>query len=304
MTRRILLTLADDTTDTGCGSCDYASCLPYADPMIYVCTRPEFAVRVDRGYETAIRVRGERIAACLAAEQRAERCVEIDPALARQAIADGGEGAAYVGAWDTVASALREHGKGEVMDLDEIKARLAALPDGFVLGVDGSYFDTRRLVANMWGEAEEDGDAGPCDPNDPALLAFRDSAIPTIAALVAEVERLRASVDCGRVAHDVLACGQCVGCLRGRLDHQIDRVVEAMKRAEEIETGLAFHPAAAWHDDIGDVLWWRLPIAEPPYCGSPLGSDWPEEASYTHWSRLPTNGEIERAEIAAGVSRG
>ena len=77
MTRRIVLTLADDTTDTACGGCDYASCLPYAEPMIYICTRPEFATRTpEGGYETAIRERGERVAACLAAEAAASRLVD------------------------------------------------------------------------------------------------------------------------------------------------------------------------------------------------------------------------------------
>ena len=80
MTRRIVMTLADDTMDTECGGCDYASCLPYAEPMIYVCTRSEFAMRTpDGGYETAIRERGERVAACIAAEAAASRLVEIAP---------------------------------------------------------------------------------------------------------------------------------------------------------------------------------------------------------------------------------
>lgn len=29
-------------------------------------------------------------------------------------------------------------------------------------------------------------------------------------------------------------------------------------------------PYCDWHEDIGDVLWWRIPISEPPYLGSPL----------------------------------
>lgn len=29
------------------------------------------------------------------------------------------------------------------------------------------------------------------------------------------------------------------------------------------------YPESEWHEDIGDVLWWRLPISEPPYCGGP-----------------------------------
>jgi|JI8StandDraft_1071087.scaffolds.fasta_scaffold02180_14 Na+-translocating ferredoxin:NAD+ oxidoreductase RNF subunit RnfB len=119
MTRRIVLTLADDTTGTECGECDYASCLPYAEPMIYVCTRPEFATRTpDGGYETAIRERRERVAACLAAEAAASRLVEIAPEDARAAIAVYDESCREAGAtgefpeWAPIVKALREHGRG------------------------------------------------------------------------------------------------------------------------------------------------------------------------------------------------
>ena len=33
---------------------------------------------------------------------------------------------------------------------------------------------------------------------------------------------------------------------------------------------LKARPLAEWHEDIGDVLWWRFPIDEAPYVGSPL----------------------------------
>ena len=29
-------------------------------------------------------------------------------------------------------------------------------------------------------------------------------------------------------------------------------------------------PLDDWHEGMGDVLWWRFPITEPPYVGSPL----------------------------------
>lgn len=32
----------------------------------------------------------------------------------------------------------------------------------------------------------------------------------------------------------------------------------------------AFRPFAEWHEDHGDVLWWKLPVQEPPYLGSPI----------------------------------
>lgn len=44
-------------------------------------------------------------------------------------------------------------------------------------------------------------------------------------------------------------------------------------------------PKDEWHEDDGVVLWFRLPLAEPPYVGTPLCSDFPDYA--THWCRLP-----------------
>jgi len=44
-------------------------------------------------------------------------------------------------------------------------------------------------------------------------------------------------------------------------------------------------PVSEWHEDIGDVLWWRFPIEEPPYVGSPLDTDWP--GHHTHFTLLP-----------------
>lgn len=29
-------------------------------------------------------------------------------------------------------------------------------------------------------------------------------------------------------------------------------------------------PLSQWSEDDGDVLWWKFPIEEPPYVGSPL----------------------------------
>lgn len=29
-------------------------------------------------------------------------------------------------------------------------------------------------------------------------------------------------------------------------------------------------PFCDWHEDHGDVLWWRIPVTEAPYLGSPL----------------------------------
>jgi hypothetical protein len=43
-------------------------------------------------------------------------------------------------------------------------------------------------------------------------------------------------------------------------------------------------PLADWHEEVGVVLWWRFPVEEPPYCGSPHYDDWP--GYHTHWTPL------------------
>jgi len=40
-----------------------------------------------------------------------------------------------------------------------------------------------------------------------------------------------------------------------------------------------------WDEDIGDAIWYRIPINEPPVVTSPLSSDWND--SYTHFQELP-----------------
>lgn len=44
-------------------------------------------------------------------------------------------------------------------------------------------------------------------------------------------------------------------------------------------------PESDYHEDMGNVLWWKFPVDEPPYCGSPLDSDWP--GYHTHFTPLP-----------------
>lgn len=40
-----------------------------------------------------------------------------------------------------------------------------------------------------------------------------------------------------------------------------------------------------WHEDIGDALFWKLPIEESPFITSPIRSDWTEN-HYTHFTEL------------------
>lgn len=51
-------------------------------------------------------------------------------------------------------------------------------------------------------------------------------------------------------------------------------------------------PLAEYHEDYGPVVWWKFPVNEPSWIGTPTDSDWP--GYHTHWTphpntpRLPT----------------
>ena len=44
-------------------------------------------------------------------------------------------------------------------------------------------------------------------------------------------------------------------------------------------------PGEQWDEDDGPCLWWRFPIAEPPWAGDPRDHDW-RPGYYTHFTRL------------------
>lgn len=71
---------------------------------------------------------------------------------------------------------------------------------------------------------------------------------------------------------------------------QCGGLLETLTRLEEAERLLhqlhQLRPGEDWHEDLGNVLWWWLPIREPPYVGTPLDSNWP--GYHTMWSPLPS----------------
>lgn len=52
-----------------------------------------------------------------------------------------------------------------------------------------------------------------------------------------------------------------------------------------LETKVVAKCKSGWHEDDGPVLWWKFPIAEPPYIGTPLDQDWP--GYHTHYTPHP-----------------
>lgn len=59
-------------------------------------------------------------------------------------------------------------------------------------------------------------------------------------------------------------------------DYLLDSGVTVQERAR---------PIKEWNEDFGDVLWWKFPIEEPPYVGSPLDEKW--DGYHTHWTFIP-----------------
>lgn len=56
---------------------------------------------------------------------------------------------------------------------------------------------------------------------------------------------------------------------------------DAFEHAQEVVA----RPLEEWHEDYGDVVWWKFPIDEPAWIGTPLDSHWP--GCHTHWTPHP-----------------
>lgn len=59
---------------------------------------------------------------------------------------------------------------------------------------------------------------------------------------------------------------------------------------------LEARPLSEWHEGIGPVLWWKFPITEAPYVGSPL--------DLGHTVELHTHDSAEGPRIAARTTIG
>ena len=122
-------------------------------------------------------------------------------------------------------------------------------------------------------------------------------AAEEITRLRAEVASLTAQLQSGESFHTVTvrqrdAAWREVETLKATLTQQCKGFradVEKLETEAEALRNPVARPRAEWHEDMGDVLWWRLPVDEPPYCGQPGDSDW--TGYHTHWTPLvvPSN---------------
>lgn len=148
------------------------------------------------------------------------------------------------------------------------------MPDNHVVKTSNQMDDIRTRDADSaatWFKA----------PNSGPARAFQDRRW-----LLGEIEQLRASF---KNFHRLL-------CERFDYGHdEADWERDQLSLIEWIAKGnthemYEVRPRSEWHEDYGDVLWWRFPIVEAPYVGSPLCDSWTEhelEGFYTHWSAIP-----------------
>ena len=97
-------------------------------------------------------------------------------------------------------------------------------------------------------------------------------------------------------AHGFFAeLGLCVGGVVTPLGRAALAAYDAKKRAEvaseAMRTHFRIHSFDEWREDYGAVLWFTLPIEEPPWCGTPNDEDWPwvlVAREDTCWCLLPS----------------
>lgn len=69
---------------------------------------------------------------------------------------------------------------------------------------------------------------------------------------------------------------------------------------ESIEALFVPRPSDDWSESDGPVLWWKFPVVEPPYAGTPLDDDFPDYV--THFTAIPEVQEPSLGPAEGGAS--
>lgn len=63
------------------------------------------------------------------------------------------------------------------------------------------------------------------------------------------------------------------------------KAMEFLRAADGMGPSAGARPLSEWHEDDGPVTWWKFPVDEPAWIGTPNSSDWP--GYHTHWTPHP-----------------
>lgn len=169
-------------------------------------------------------------------------------------------------------------------DLDEARARVAELEQADRERLDMLDLATAN-AGDAWAAVEEwqkRCEATEASAERKAAQAYADAMIDA-ACLVEDW--------CGTsdaAIHDVIVE------LRAMADRERGSHADVAKGRAESDEIRRLRARDSWGEDDGAAVWWTVPIAEPPYVGTPLDDDFPDYA--THWTPLVMPLEVERAE--------
>jgi len=133
---------------------------------------------------------------------------------------------------------------------------------------EGPRFDLVECALALWREAIPQA-PGPEGVTDEGILAL------------AESHEISYNADYGRVEYPFVEGHD----MRDELLSYSRALIALCARPTIKPVAEAATPGEDYHEDLGPVLWWRIPIEEPPWCGMPNDSDWP--GYHTHFTRLP-----------------
>lgn len=166
--------------------------------------------------------------------------------------------------------------------------------------------DTGLFPVERWGMGQTDATPLVCPLPDRALLRALAEAIPShiqSSGWYATGQRYEARTvhsvygdnfrGMGRQAiASVISVGNYSGPLADYIAAACPRtVLRLLDRIQELERAQGAAPSAGarplseWHEDDGPVTWWKFPVDEPAWIGTPNSSDWP--GYHTHWTPHP-----------------
>jgi hypothetical protein len=178
-------------------------------------------------------------------------------------------------------------------DLDALERLLAEATPGR-WRVDGSF----DICRDPNGAPDDNGDivCRGYDHADARLIVAMHSALPELIAAARERDGLRAHYDTAGPEHNLLALLDLYEKQRASATAERDALRAEIKRLRAVvEAATTLHRRDEWHEDDGNVIWWTLPIEEPPYVGTLLDEDIPDYV--THWTRLvvPAHAALDAA---------
>lgn len=199
---------------------------------------------------------------------------------------------------DEIAYARQDIEERRILDaeLARLRAELQAATEREALTRQASCM--ARDIAEQLRERAEKAEADLATARE-RIATLERQYIAELGAQIAEgVEAIEQCAYCG---HQEATREEIMKHVQGCPQHPISAMQKRIAALEADGKRLAtLRPASEYHEDYGTVLWWHLPICEPPYIGAGEGMNDSnadgtptdcrrliEEGWLTHWTPIP-----------------